>query len=453
MRPALLPFAALLVSALCTCGTPTAKDLIGHGVAAETTLAPDPAVTYERDVRPIFEARCVGCHVSGGIAPFALTTYESAFEMRSAIRSAVTARRMPPYLAGPGCNTYENDPRLTDAQIATVNDWVSLGAPKGRSAGTSATPQQLPTLPRVDHRLAMPAAYTPARTPDDYHCFVLDWPATTDSYVIGFQVSPGNARVVHHVIAYIIGPSDVARVQQLDAAEPGPGYTCFGGSGIDTNQNWLGSWAPGGMAVTYPTDTGLLVKAGSKIVMQVHYNTNAAPAGERSDLTTLQVATAASVAKRAYLMPWTNPTWLSGQMPIPAGSAATTHSFQRDPTSLLGYITQQQLPAGAFRVHAASLHEHLLGRKGRVEIVRGGGAAPTCLLDIPRWDFHWQRSYRLATPTVFNPGDQLKVTCEWDNSAANQPVLDGAQQAPRDVNWGEGTGDEMCLGLVYISEL
>ncbi len=451
MRPALLPTLAL---AFVACGSPLAKDLFGDGLKAETTLAPDPAVTYERDVRPIMEASCTACHASGGIAPFQLTTYDEVFAMRSAVKSAVEARRMPPYLAGPGCNTYAADPRLSDAQIATISQWVGLGAPKGRSVGDAGTPMaRIASLPRVDHRLAAPAAYTPLQAPDDYHCFVMDWPATTDSFVTGFHVTPGNERVVHHVIAYIVGPGDVTRVRQLDDAEPGPGYTCFGGSGINGNQNWLGSWAPGGSAVMYPDGTGLLVRAGSKIVMQVHYNTNAAPEGQRADLTTLQVATAASVAKRAYLMPWTNPTWLSGNMPIPAGAAAATHAFQRDPTSVLGFITQQQIPSGAFRLHAASLHEHLLGKKGRVEIVRAGGAPATCLLDVPRWDFHWQRSYRLATPVVFNPGDQLKVSCEWDNSPANQPVVNGAQQAPRDVNWGEGTGDEMCLGVVYISEL
>jgi hypothetical protein len=64
----------------------------------------------------------------------------------------------------------------------------------------------------------------------------------------------------------------------------------------------------------------------------------------------------------------------------------------------------------------------------------------------------WQRSYRFAKPRIFKPGDTLGITCHWDNSEANQPLVGGVKQAPRDVNWGEGTGDEMCLGIFLITE-
>ena len=87
-----------------------------------------------------------------------------------------------------------------------------------------------------------------------------------------------------------------------------------------------------------------------------------------------------------------------------------------------------------------------------MRIHRGGGGEE-CLIDIPRWDFNWQGGYQLAEPIVFNPGDELEIECHWDNSAANQPYVDGVQLAPVDVGWGEGTGDEMCLGIVTVSTL
>jgi hypothetical protein len=62
-------------------------------------------------------------------------------------------------------------------------------------------------------------------------------------------------------------------------------------------------------------------------------------------------------------------------------------------------------------------------------------------LDIPRWDFNWQNSYRLREPRVVRPGDQLAIECHWNNSAP------GAV----DTNWGEGTSDEMCLGVLYMT--
>ena len=70
-----------------------------------------------------------------------------------------------------------------------------------------------------------------------------------------------------------------------------------------------------------------------------------------------------------------------------------------------------------------------------------------CLLDIPDWDFQWQLQYFLepGTYAVVEPGESVRLECTYDNSAANQPVVDGVQQEPRNVQWGEGTFDEMCL--------
>jgi hypothetical protein len=75
------------------------------------------------------------------------------------------------------------------------------------------------------------------------------------------------------------------------------------------------------------------------------------------------------------------------------------------------------------------------------------------VLDIPKWDFHWQLPYSLATPLVLNPGDKLAVECHWDNSAENQPIIDGVQRTPVDLNWGVKTTDEMCVGGFYLTPL
>ena len=64
-----------------------------------------------------------------------------------------------------------------------------------------------------------------------------------------------------------------------------------------------------------------------------------------------------------------------------------------------------------------------------------------CMLDVPRWDFHWQGAYVLQNKTTFNPGDKMYLECHWDNSAGTT-----------DVNWGEGTGDEMCLTGFYVTQ-
>ncbi|MBE2252730.1 MAG: hypothetical protein IAE78_24580 [Myxococcus sp.] len=414
-------------------------------------------VTYEKDVRPLMEARCTSCHAEGGIAPFALTSYEQVAAMKEAVAHAVKHRTMPPYLAAPGCAEYADDQNLTDEQIAMLQTFASTGAPRGTvtKAASSTTATLETSLPRVDLTLAMPVRYTPVGDPDDYRCFVIDWPHQTDTYVTGFNVKPGNARVVHHAIAFLIPPERLDPVLALDAADPAPGYPCYGGpGGNQTTVSWVGSWAPGVAANMYPADTGLLVRPGSKIVLQMHYNTTAAAtAAERVDLTSVELALADTVKRKAVIMPWANPDWIRKQkMNIPAGAADVRHSFQFDPTGFLGTISGGVLRSNeAVRIHSAGLHQHLLGTGGRVEVLRADGSNE-CLIDLPRWDFHWQRSYRMATPKTLRVGDQLKLSCSWNNSDAFQPVVNGQRSPPRNVNWGEGTGDEMCLGILYVSE-
>ena len=102
-------------------------------------------------------------------------------------------------------------------------------------------------------------------------------------------------------------------------------------------------------------------------------------------------------------------------------------------------------------VYSVGLHMHTRGTRGRVAIQRQAGGEE-CLLEVPRWDFHWQGSYGLTTPRIFNPGDKFYLECHFDNSAANQPFVDGKRVEPRDLNWGEGTHDEMCLTGFYLTQ-
>jgi hypothetical protein len=418
--------------------------------------AAPPSPTYERDIAPLVQEHCQGCHVPNGIAPFSLTTYEEVTQMQVAARADIEARKMPPFLAAKGCTDYSNDISLSDDQIAMFGAWIDTGSPRGTpSAPTQQQAVNTPTdeLPRVDATLSMPVSYTPQTSPDDYRCFVLDWNQTTDKFVTGFRVVPGNPKVVHHVIAYLAAPDQVAKVQAKDAADPLPGYTCFGGPGAGAD-TWLGAWAPGAIGGMYPPNTGLKVVAGSKVVLQIHYNLQSAGT-DTTDLTQVQVALDDTVMRQAVLAPWTNPDWTDGMnMKIPAFQSDVEYDFSYDPTPIMSWLTNGVLTDGVgLRFYSVMAHQHLLGKSSKLEILRNGDEAQSeCLLDIPRWDFHWQRSYRFSQGKIFHPGDQLKITCHWDNSAQAQPVINGVQQTSRDVYWGEGTTDEMCLGLLYITD-
>jgi hypothetical protein len=97
------------------------------------------------------------------------------------------------------------------------------------------------------------------------------------------------------------------------------------------------------------------------------------------------------------------------------------------------------------RIYGVAGHMHLRGVDIRIDL---NGQT---LLHIPRWQFHWQDAYYLQQPVDANAGDALKVTCRFDNSRAHQPYVNGKPMTPRYVLWGEGTTDEMCLGLLQVA--
>ncbi|RMH44991.1 MAG: monooxygenase [Deltaproteobacteria bacterium] len=432
---------SFVVAVASACG---ASDGDGTGGGPDAGVSGD--VTYYQDIKPIVDAKCVRCHVDGGVAPFGLEGYEAVRDRAGVSLLEIEADRMPPWKANHDCNDYVGDFSLTDHEKALFATWVDQGTPEGDpSKPGDPIPVEDTRLSRVDLTLSMPEAYT-ARTArdytDDYRCFVIEWPAefTTTKYVAGFKAVPGHLGTVHHVIAYYATPEQAQAYYDLDAEDPQPGYQCFGGPGGPA-QTWIGGWAPGGQGFDMPPGTGMPIEPGSLIVLQVHYNTlYEAP---QPDITSVQFKLEDAVDREVWTQPWANPQWLSGtSMHIPAGEKDVVHSWQFD----LTWLTN----GDPLLIYSAGLHMHNLGTRG-ISTIRRADGGEDCLIQIDDWDFDWQDGYGLRTPARFNPGDQLYLECHWDNSPENQVVVDGQPRPPQDVYWGDGSTDEMCLGVFLVS--
>lgn len=390
-------------------------------------------LTFYEDVSPIMQHSCLGCHAEGGLGGIALDSFEAVKTWALPIEVAVSERTMPPWGASGDCNTYQNDFSLSDEEIDTLVEWLQGGMPAGdpASAPEPVAPWEAPVLERVDLTLSMEAPYTPTASPDDYRCFLMEWPYEEEVWVTGFQFAPGNTDVVHHVIPFIISPDDAADYKALDDADPGAGYTCYGGPGgdIDTliRTKWLGAWAPGTGATTLPEGTGIDIDPGSLIAMQVHYYTGGGGTG--ADQTALELMIEEERQGWSDVQPWTDVAWVLGLgMDIPAGSTGVQHQFS--------YTVSEG--EGTFAMYGAALHMHRLGQQATLKVKHADGSE-SCVVDVPSYDFNWQRSYGLVEPVTISPGDTVELTCSWDNPT------------DEDVKWGDGTGDEMCLGISLIA--
>lgn len=403
----------------------------------------DAEVTYFGAVKPILDAHCSTCHTTGGVTPFPIETYQDAVTYAEAALASVHAKTMPPWAPSTECNDYVAERGLTEEQISTLDAWLDAGTPEGNAADEPPPLSvEVQALSRVDLRLTLDEPYVPQVSPDDYRCFVLDWPQEYDEtvYVTGMRVAPGNAEIVHHVIAYIAPPDARAEYAALDEADPGAGYTCFGGTGGSIVGS-VGGWTPGSFGADTPQGTGHPIEPGSMIVMQMHYNTlSTDPA---PDATALELKIDTAVERPAFMMPVVNPGWLSdGGMPIPAGEPDVVHTASLNPALFTD--------ATELTVHTALLHMHLLGTNARITLERQDGSRE-CILAVDDWDFQWQDFYQLRQPLQWQAGDRFGIECHYDNTAENQPMVDGERLPPRDVQWGEGTTDEMCIGFMMVT--
>ncbi|MCX4247365.1 monooxygenase [Paraliomyxa miuraensis] len=423
-----------------------------------TETLPDDALTWWRDIEPIVRDKCANCHRPGEVAPFPLDTYEDFVTYGPAAIWAIEQDVMPPWGPDDACNQYADplslEPEHKDQLLAYLATDMPQGDPEDAPPADPPPPELVP-----DVMLEMPQSYTPdASTPDDYRCFLIPMPEdmTEEQFMTGFEVYPGERAIVHHVIAFQIDPGNEGPYVDLDAADPEAGYTCFGGPGmLDGSARWLGAWVPGVGASIAPEGVGQRILPGSTIVFQVHYNT-VGNAG-LSDRSAIGLRLQPSVDRPAVLMPLADLGWLTGttSMLIPAGDANVTHEATMDrthPVFLNGVLPGIGAQADDdLIVWTAGLHMHLFGTRGRLTVRDSGGGNEQCMLDVPEWDFDWQSSYALAQPITWTADQELHLQCWWDNSAENQPVVDGIQLDPVDRNWGDGTLDEMCLGILYVS--
>jgi len=420
--------------------TPDATSGADDSGATDGSGTSTGALTWNDDIGPFLQANCGGCHTEGGAGQFDLLAYDNARTFAPVALSAMQSGRMPPWPASDDCRDYVAERRLAPEDVAAFEAWMQGGMPIGDGEATVFAPPVLDSL-RADLTARMPEPYTPvASLTDDYRCFILDLEFPEDTWVEGVSVVPGSQQV-HHVLLYSMADASLQAALTADAEEDGPGYTCFGGpnpsstggagTALNGNRfpNQVGAWVPGMNPRPLPDESAMLVTRGSRIIMQVHYNTIGGPVVPDN--------TAISVQTRD-----TPPAFTWRTVPI---AQPSMNIAAGDPASLQS-TTITNNGNTPVTIASATHHMHTLGTQIRGVITRADGTEE-CLLDIPEWDFQWQLQYFLESGTyaVVQPGESVRLECTYDNSAANQPVVDGVQQEPRNVQWGEGTFDEMCL--------
>ena len=389
-------------------------------IAAPTFNTP----TFNKDIAPILFENCATCHRPGEVAPFPLLTYQDAAKRAGLIATVTKKRYMPPWKPEPGYGSFDHTRRLTEEQIARIQEWAATGAQEGDAADQPA----VPTFPtgwqagEPDQVLKMSAPYTlTADGPDRFRCFVLPIKLDRQSYVSGAEFRPGNPRVVHHALIFL-DSSGTAR--RLAAASGGLGYPCFGGPGFSGAGLVMG-WAPGYTPLPAEPALSQPVRPGTDVVIQIHYHPSGKP---EQDQSSIGLTFSGPPTKGRALLPVMN-----RYLDIPAGES---HYVVK------GSVT---LPQDA-ELWGITPHAHYLATDMKVNARLPDGSV-TPLIWIKDWDFNWQGQYRYQKPIRLPKGTKVELEFTYDNSAANPH---NPSRPPVRVRFGEQTKDEMALAFLGL---
>jgi len=452
-RPGLLALSIITLAAGCSSSSTDAPDVAGGG----------GEVTWHGQIAPLVSSRCVGCHQDGGVAPFSLERYEDAFPHARGMAEQTRLGTMPPFLAQETeeCvprHGWKEDLRLTEAEKALFSRWHEANAPEGDGSRAAPLPEPISlSLENPDLSVAITSPVVLDGGQDQFFCHVMDTGLTEDTWVDAVQVVAGNQRVVHHVLVY----NDVNFATPEDRVRAGK-YECFGGTGV-RGASLVFSWAPGGVPMRTPNGVAMELKAGARLVMQVHYHHHSTGRPETDDGTRVDFRFARETPQ------YRSSTSLIGNLTIPT-QAGTLLPGPNDPPGEIKFLIPAGVSdhtetiaalvsaAGENLIWAMGTHMHYVGRDMAVHLRRAspreGEPEQECLIQTPAWNFNWQRGYRydaeLEELPVARQGDTYLMRCRYDNSLDNPFVREALKEqglsAPRDVHLGEGTLDEMCLG-------
>ena len=400
------------------------------GLSAEL---PKVQITFHKNVLPILQSRCQECHRAGEIGPMPLLTFQQTRPWAKSIKAAVLTRKMPPWFADPAYGHFWNDRSLAQSEIDTLVAWVDGGAIEGNPKDAPAPRQFVDgwNIPKPDAVIEMPSPMElPAKDELPYQYVVLPTGFTEDKWIQAVEIRPGNHAVVHHVVAFIREPlSKWLRGE----AEPGipfvpPKTDQKGGRRLDlggAGSEMLAFYAPGQVPEIWRAGLGKKVKAGSDIVLQIHYTADGKPEKDQTKIG--MVFAKEPPAERSLGLAAVNVL-----LRIPPGERNyETHA----------YVT---LPNGG-TILSFFPHMHLRGKAFQFKATYPTGETET-LLKVDKYDFSWQLSYKLAKPLTVPPGTKIECTGWFDNSPNNARNPDPSSE----VRFGEQSWEEMLVGYFDV---
>jgi hypothetical protein len=402
-------------------------------------------VSFSGQVWPILEQHCVGCHKVGEIGPMPLTSYNEVRPWAQAIGEAVLTRKMPPWHAeGETRHTFLNDRSLTDDEIQTIAEWVKQGAhdvqsvrraPARRAASPEVRPETASAggwkLGQPDIVIRVPGFQVPASGQLGYRYLITGDLFPADVWLRAAEWRIDQRSVVHHVNAYVRGPESsylkgYPKGQVVSATIEDRARRKEGERNFDRREQLVG-WEPGYQPMPWLADGAKLVRAGSDVIFEIHYNPNGRAVPDYSELG-LYLAQGPPEQRVLSI-----DTLRDLDLAIPPGARAAVSKASMTLARDVKLVSLQP-------------HMHYRGTSMEVRAVYPDGRSEV-LVSVPHYDFNWQTTYALKEPKLLPAGTRLESTATFDNSPNNR-----FNPNPKvAVRWGDQTTDEMHIAFLELA--
>lgn len=376
------------------------------------------AQVYYENIAGIFNNRCISCHNQYGHVD--LRGYTNSVNNAPSTLAYLQTGYMPPWPPDTTYTRFTHERLITTQEKNNIINWINGGmlyqdttqAPqpaaytKYKLSGTPSLVLQIPTFT------------SNATNADAYNCFALPSGLTQDVYLRAFEIVPGDPTIVHHVVVNI----DTTATINSDLS---------GGCYTEPGQFSIGGYAPGGEPLIFPgvapLKLGMRIKAGSKVILQIHY-----PKGTGGHVDSTQIRMYFYPAGTTGIRPLYAKTWLQNwSMAINANATATYTAQYPSNSSTLG---------SDLSIYSCFPHSHNICTKITNWADSAGGTHTIPLVRINTWDFNWQGYYTYHNMVKVPKGYKVRSSHFYDNTT-NNPT----NPNPVTVYAGTSTSDEMLF--------
>lgn len=407
-------------------------------------------VEYHRDIQPFLYSHCVVCHQEKGVAPFSLAEYNDATLWMETSIGMIETKTMPPAQAESHFAIEELIPKPTAAELNLLKSWVAEGMPQGtrpeKPLELPPTDPEAGKLGKPDMILRPEGPMTIAPVGDDlYRFLVFKMNLDREVKIQAVKMIPGNKKVVHHSLILFGDSNELSKISSdkdlisagLLPGDKGPGY----GQGLKLGKylrpeknsarhgfEMVGGYAPGAGSYKSPKGYAITIPPKSDFVVQMHYHR------------TGKVETDFSSIELYFAKGEINPNKEYRTSNI------NDENFFMMPPNQRKHTSYEWSAEEDLQIASISPHGHYLTLSQNLTLELPDGTVQT-LVNVPKYDFNWQRLYTFREPVWVPKGSKVRVSSLLDNTSANPH---NPHKPPRPVFMGENTTDEMVFPFISI---